>query len=559
MRRRAGRFGRVSALAGVLVALAASLPGTVHAAVPITIGQGFAPGVAVDPAGTAYVAWYGPESTTNTLRFCRVPRGAAGCDVGGVIAAPGTTLTRPFVHVVGSTVLVVSYRYGLSGPNFDRIYLFTSTDGGATFDGGREIGTVPFNDAAIGPGVAVSFATDAVTQGELYERAPLDGSPAPAQRATLSTDHPYSGTVALLDANTPLVAFADANGNAQFRRYAGSGDPNDAANWTPAQDIGHDEYMHLASGPSGLFLKGRTAGRTLEVRRFNGSTFGPGVNLPEGTGELPQSHLFQDRSGRLHAVWPRIDVDGTRLYYATSDDGVAWLSGLMLTGPDGIARMRVATAADHVGVAVWDNGTTSNPLVRLVPVGPTPPVPPPELGRTANAVALEGDVLVKLPDSGRAGFVPLREARQIPVRSVLDTRRGTVRLTTARGSTRTQSGEFAGGIFQVLQSRKRRARGLTELRLKGSGFARCQRGKGASVARLSRRTIRRLRSRARGRYRSRGRHSAATVRGTVWTVADRCDGTLTTVKRGKVAVRDFRRRKTIVVRAGKRYLARAPG
>jgi hypothetical protein len=49
------------------------------------------------------------------------------------------------------------------------------------------------------------------------------------------------------------------------------------------------------------------------------------------------------------------------------------------------------------------------------------------------------------------------------------------------------------------------------------------------------------------------------VRGTVWTVADRCDGTLTTVKRGKVAVRDFRRRKTIVVRAGKRYLARAQG
>jgi hypothetical protein len=39
---------------------------------------------------------------------------------------------------------------------------------------------------------------------------------------------------------------------------------------------------------------------------------------------------------------------------------------------------------------------------------------------------------------------------------------------------------------------------------------------------------------------------------------DSCAGTLTTVKRGKVAVRDFRRKKTIVVSRGKSYLAR-PG
>ena len=47
------------------------------------------------------------------------------------------------------------------------------------------------------------------------------------------------------------------------------------------------------------------------------------------------------------------------------------------------------------------------------------------------------------------------------------------------------------------------------------------------------------------------------MRGTKWTVTDRCDGTLTTVQRGTVAVRDFRRKKTIVVKAGKQYLAKA--
>ena len=54
-----------------------------------------------------------------------------------------------------------------------------------------------------------------------------------------------------------------------------------------------------------------------------------------------------------------------------------------------------------------------------------------------------------------------------------------------------------------------------------------------------------------------GRYSAATVRGTDWTVTDRCDGTLTTVRRGTVVVRDFRLRRTILLRAGKSYLARA--
>ena len=39
--------------------------------------------------------------------------------------------------------------------------------------------------------------------------------------------------------------------------------------------------------------------------------------------------------------------------------------------------------------------------------------------------------------------------------------------------------------------------------------------------------------------------------------AVRGDGTLTKVTSGRVAVRDFRRKKTIVLRAKRRYLARA--
>ncbi len=59
-----------------------------------------------------------------------------------------------------------------------------------------------------------------------------------------------------------------------------------------------------------------------------------------------------------------------------------------------------------------------------------------------------------------------------------------------------------------------------------------------------------------GSFRTRGQYSAATVRGTRWLVQDSCAGTLTRVKKGMVAVRDNVRKKTIVLRAGKHYLAK---
>ena len=60
-----------------------------------------------------------------------------------------------------------------------------------------------------------------------------------------------------------------------------------------------------------------------------------------------------------------------------------------------------------------------------------------------------------------------------------------------------------------------------------------------------------------GKFRTDGKYSSATVRGTIWLVQDECDGTLTRVKRGTVQVRDIKRRKTITVKAGHTYLARA--
>ena len=249
------------------------------------------------------------------------------------------------------------------------------------------------------------------------------------------------------------------------------------------------------------------------------------------------------------------------------DNGVAvqwdrhFANGL---GPSGQATFHTAWSFSRVPPrqptipAVVDNSIDAQ-LARL---------PAPRLGKTVNVAPVKGDVFVKLPARSSAasaaqkgrGFIPLRQARQIPVGSLLDTRKGTVRLVSAAARGK-QQGDFNAGFFKAVQSR--RGRGLTELRLAGGRFSRCgsRRGRGAAVqaSRRSRRVVRRLRGNARGRFRTRGRYSSATVRGTDWTVTDRCDGTLTKVRRGSVVVRDLRRRKKVILKAGRSRLVRAPG
>jgi hypothetical protein len=143
--------------------------------------------------------------------------------------------------------------------------------------------------------------------------------------------------------------------------------------------------------------------------------------------------------------------------------------------------------------------------------------------------------------------------------STIDTTKGVVKLSTAKNKTgATQFGNFSKGIFRVTQTRKNP---LTTLSMTGSALDKCSRlPKGGSrkpvaAARKRRRT---LFSSVKGRFRTRGRNSAATVRGTQWTMTDTCKGTLTIVKQGSVVVRDFRLRKNRTLKRGQRYLAKAP-
>lgn len=555
------------AIAGGVVCLAVALlaPAGALAATPLTIGTGHKPGVAVDGAGTAYIAWYGPESNVTSLHFCRLPRRAGACDVATTIAAPGTTLSRPFVTVDGANVRVVSYRYGLTGARFDEIWQFTSADAGATFDAGHSIGIAPFDEAVRGPGDTLSVATNADSEGLIVQNVPLDGSTAGASEAVLSADHPYNGTVGLVDAGTAIAVFADGSGQAQFRR--GAANLNDPASWTPPVDIGYADYPRLAGGPSGLFLLSGTETNMLTVRRFDGSTFAAGVKIAE-QGDDAQAHLAEDPAGRLHAVFAHNTAAGLELDYATSDNGVSWQSGPLptQTGAQGVGQLRAAAAADHIGIAAWETSSGAESEIRVIAIGPTGGASPPVPGRSVVVGVVSGQVFITLAAGKRTR---LTGAANIPVGAQVDTRKGRVRLTSAAtGSGRTtQTADFYQGAFKVKQALPARNRATaaltTDIALSGEAArSQCGSARGASAATVARKkgphaVLGKLWGNGKGRFRTNGKYSAATVRGTIWLTADRCDGTLTTVKRGTVSVRDLRRRRTVTVKAGHSYLAHA--
>ena len=89
-------------------------------------------------------------------------------------------------------------------------------------------------------------------------------------------------------------------------------------------------------------------------------------------------------------------------------------------------------------------------------------------------------------------------------------------------------------------------------------YATCKKHKAAeaSAAALSSNTLQLLKASAKGKFSTKGKYGSATVRGTKWTTADRCDGTLIHDLTDSVAVSDFVRHKTIILHAGQSYLAK---
>jgi hypothetical protein len=151
--------------------------------------------------------------------------------------------------------------------------------------------------------------------------------------------------------------------------------------------------------------------------------------------------------------------------------------------------------------------------------------------------------------------VPLQDKVVLPLKSIVDTVAGAVKVTSSATSKKVQSVSLDSGAFDITQATGKLP--VTQFALQGGDFGVC--GAAARSGRATAaatKTVRKLWANGKGKFRTKGRYASASIRGTKWQIQDRCDGTLVTVARGAVTVRDLVRKKNVVVKAGDTYLAR---
>ena len=349
-------------------------------------------------------------------------------------------------------------------------------------------------------------------------------------------------------------------------------------NFSPPLQPGQSTYFSLEEPPTGSTIGvGGTApyspgGQPPTVTSSTGASFS-GTVYPNGsatTAYFQYGIVLSDRG----------PGEPTTTYYQTTP--------VQAVGSDFSAHVVTASVTGLVPNAVYNvqlvatnpAGTTYGPNESFTTLTDPPP-PPPVLGKSVDVTPISGVVFIKPPPgktlggardsaalSKGTGFVPLTEARQIPTGSQIDALHGSLRMVTATGKVgKTQNATLAGGIFKFSQARSGINKGLTSLNLVESAFqgapsySTCKAKHGATdatAAALSSKTLQLLKVSAKGKFKTTGRYSSATVRGTAWTIADKCNGTLTHVTRDTVLVDDFVRHTTILLHAGQSYLAKAP-
>jgi hypothetical protein len=275
------------------------------------------------------------------------------------------------------------------------------------------------------------------------------------------------------------------------------------------------------------------------VREIVDSRLGGGpegfVYVPGGSPQFSGASLLVSEYGVDEVAAYRVDANG---------DPIVASRRAMISGLDGAEGALLDPVTGDFLFSTFGGGSRVVAVRGFRP--PPPPLPAPEAGKSVNAYIVSGKVRIKL--RGKKKFVELAAGEQIPVGSTVDTTRGRVTIVAAGD----QTADFYDGIFRIAQNRA--ATPLTTLKLVEQ--LRCPRGGRASIA-AKRKKKRKLWGDGSGNFRTEGKHSAATVVGTRWLVEDRCASTLTRVVTGVVSVRDFGKRRTVRVRAGKKYVAKA--
>jgi CSLREA domain-containing protein len=486
------------------------------------------------------------------------------------------------VTVVGAGARVTTIKHvgGIDGGTLDRVLTVQSeTDlslSGVTVTGGND-DLIPGGGIAVLDAASLHLSDSTVTGnladrgGGIYTEGVLDvkRSLIADNRADGEETTPVGGGIEI--DNIGSAALENTTVAKNIARNGPGDDGQGGGIYTSANlDLHNVTIAENEAAPPGVGSNGgglfQNFGVSTTLRTLATNTL-VARNVGRNCGGTADPHAIQATNGLSDELaQPSCNAPGstnvlvadTRLG-SLADNGGPTDTMALLDGSPGIDAGASCPAADQRGVARpqgarCDIGAYEAAAAQSSqpPGQEEQPLPAPVAGKSVNALPKSGTVKIKLP--GTNTFVTLSEGEQIPVGTTVDTRKGRVTLVAAANkSGGTATSDFYDGLFKVTQTKGKKPITVLALIEKLTCGAS---GKKATVAKKKVRK-RRLWGDGKGHFRTEGKHSAATVVGTKWLVQDTCSTTLTKVVRGKVSVRDFVKRKTVIVRKGHKYVARA--
>jgi len=414
------RAATVAALGVLALAMQATSAAALSGA-PVNVGTPYesgSPSVAVDPSGTAYIAWANTKDLSgshDTLQYCVIPAGTKACMHSGTLMPAEGAEHIDGVQVLsdGSTVVLLADVYG--GPagelgHFVPEQEWQSTDGGATFnivDGGRSVGhgnlsadTQPLGGILL-PGTGeLGFGWNtAGSSGPTFHAFPLSGPPECSTKSCtgesfaelepssnpdqisnaggqFASDLMHAAVLGIFNtnfSNGPLgcsgsgtasfgLAFAYGSG-AQAPGNSYNVSPGSAGSaWKTAvtQAACDVEYPAVAGGPSGLGVLMENLGHGSTVyQRFDSSKTAfdaPQVTVSSGHELYPA--VSQDGAGGVYATYLLGGSGGPLALSYSANGGSTWSGPIpLISAPE--HRIEAATSTVNAAGQGWAAWTTN--------------------------------------------------------------------------------------------------------------------------------------------------------------------------------------------------------